>query len=555
MALSLAPAHLKRYAEVARLFLKFARGPLASELRSDLPRDTGAEDVAEGNPEELARDLEAMGPTFIKLGQLLSSRADLLPGPYLEALSRLQDDVEPFSFGQVEEIVEAELGVRLSAAFSEFEAAPLAAASLGQVHRARLRDGRPVAVKVQRPGIREQIVEDLATLRELASLLDKHSTIGAQYGLEGLVDSFGRALIGELDYRREAQNLIRLHRNLERFEDLEVPLPVQDYTTERVLTMDYLEGRKVTQLDPLTRIDLDGGALADELFRAYLHQVVVDGFFHADPHGGNVILTEDGRLGLIDLGMVGRIAPRMRDALFRLIVAIGEGRGDDAADRALAIGQHLEHFDEEEARRRIAEVVGEFDSARLGDVAIGRAVIAVSRAAAETGVRVPAELTMLGKTLWNLDEIGRALDPEFDPAATIRREAPTLLRHRMAQRLTPGHVASALMDMKELAQELPRRINAVLDVLSKNALRLKVDAFDEVALIEGLQKIANRIAMGVVLAALIVGAAIVMQIPTRWTLLGYPALAMILFAAAALGGIALITSIVTTDRRRRKRGP
>jgi predicted unusual protein kinase regulating ubiquinone biosynthesis (AarF/ABC1/UbiB family) len=553
MTLSLAPAHLKRYAEVARLFLKFARGPLASELRSDLAREAGDEDVGQGKPEELARDLEALGPTFIKLGQLLSSRADLLPAPYLEALSRLQDDVEPFSFGQVEEIVVAELGARLSSAFSEFEAAPLAAASLGQVHRARLRDGRPVAVKVQRPGIREQIVEDLATLRELAAFLDKHSAIGAQYGLEGLVEAFGRALIGELDYRREAQNLTRLHRNLESFESLEVPLPIEDYTTERVLTMDYLEGRKVTLLDPLTRIDIDGGSLADELFRAYLHQVVVDGFFHADPHAGNVILTEDGRLGLIDLGMVGRIAPRMRDALFRLIVAIGEGRGDDAAERALAIGEHLEHFDEAESRRRIAEVVGEFDSARLGDFAIGRAVIAVSRAAAETGVRVPAELTMLGKTLWNLDEIGRALDPDFDPAATIRREAPTLLRHRMAQRLTPGHVASALMDVKELAQELPRRVNAVLDVLAKNALRLKVDAFDEVALIEGLQKIANRIAMGVVLAALIVGAAIVMQIPTRWTVLGYPALAMILFAAAALGGIALITSIVTTDRRRRQR--
>ncbi len=223
MALSLAPAHLKRYAEVGRLFLKFARGPLASELRSDLVHDAGAADAEEGKPEELARDLEAMGPTFIKLGQLLSSRADLLPGPYLEALSRLQDDVAPFSFGQVEEIVVAELGVRLSAAFSEFEATPLAAASLGQVHRARLRDGRPVAVKVQRPGIRERIVEDLATLRELAAFLDKHSAVAAQYGLEALVDSFGRALMGELDYRREAQNLTRLHRNLERFESLEVP--------------------------------------------------------------------------------------------------------------------------------------------------------------------------------------------------------------------------------------------------------------------------------------------------------------------------------------------
>jgi ubiquinone biosynthesis protein len=556
MPLSFAPAHLKRYVEVAKLFVKFARGPLASELRSDLPREPAERgEIGAGTPQQLARDLEALGPTFIKLGQLLSSRADLLPGPYLEALSRLQDDCEPFSFGQVEEIVAAELGARLSAAFAEFEATPIAAASLGQVHRARLRDGRAVAVKVQRPGIRDQIGEDLAALRELASFLDRHSTIGQQYGLEKLVESFGRALIGELDYRREAQNLSRLHENLERFEQLDVPLPIEDYTTERVLTMDFLEGRSVKDLDPLTRIDVDGAGLADELFCAYLHQVVVDGFFHADPHAGNVILTSDGRLGLIDLGMVGRVEPRMRDALFRLILAIGEGRGDDAAERALAIGERRDGFDESEFRRRIADVVGEFDQARLGDVEIGRAVIAVSRAAAETGVRVPAELTMLGKTLWNLDEIGRTLDPEFDPTAAIRREAPGLLRRRMAERFTPGHVASALMDAKELAQELPGRVNAVLDVLAKNALRLKVDAFDEVALIEGLQKIANRIAMGVVLAALIVGAAIVMQIPTRWTILGYPAIAMVLFAAAALGGVALTTSIVTTDRRRKRRKP
>jgi ubiquinone biosynthesis protein len=553
MPLSLAPTHLKRYVEVARLFVKFARGPLASELRSDLPHEPAETGDSTGRPEELARDLEAMGPTFIKLGQLLSSRADLLPGPYLEALSRLQDDCEPFSFGQVEEIVAKELGARLSVAFAEFEATPIAAASLGQVHRARLRDGRAVAVKVQRPDIREQIGEDLAALRELASFLDKHSTIAQQYGLEKLVESFGRALVGELDYRREAQNLERLHQNLQRFERLDVPLPIQDYTTERVLTMDFLECRSVRDLDPLTRIDIDGPALADELFRAYLHQVVVDGFFHADPHAGNVILTTDGRLGLIDLGMVGRVMPRMRDALFRLILAIGEGRADEAAARALAIGERREGFDESEFRRRIADVVGEFDQARLGDVEIGRAVIAVSRAAAETGVRVPSELTMLGKTLWNLDEIGRVLDPEFDPTAAIRAEAPGLLRRRMAERFTPGHLASTLMDAKELAQELPGRVNAVLDVLAKNALRLKVDAFDEVALIEGLQKIANRIAMGVVLAALIVGAAIVMQIPTRWTILGYPAIAMVLFASAALGGVALITSIVTTDRRRRKR--
>jgi predicted unusual protein kinase regulating ubiquinone biosynthesis (AarF/ABC1/UbiB family) len=296
-------------------------------------------------------------------------------------------------------------------------------------------------------------------------------------------------------------------------------------------------------------MELDGGALATELFDAYLHQVVIDGFFHADPHPGNVLVTEDGNLALLDLGMTGRIPSRMRDTLLRLLIAVGEGQGEEVADRALEMGERRESFDETEFRRRVSAVVGDFAQTRLEDIQIGLVLIAVSRAAGETGIRIPPELSMLGKTLWNLDGIGKALDPEFDPTGAIRREAPNLLRRRMKQKLSPGHLASALLDARELAQELPGRLNRLLDLLSKNELRLRVDAFDENAMIEGLQKIANRIAMGTVLAALIVGAAIVMQIPTRLTILGYPAIAVLLFAGAAIGGIALVASIATTDRK------
>jgi len=555
MALSVAPARLKRYVEVARLFVKYGRGPLADDLSRDLPlSEPRAGQKGGEDPGELARDLEKLGPTFIKLGQLLSSRADLLPTPYLEALSRLQDRVEPFSFEEVEKIVEAELGTRISRAFSSFEPEPLASASLGQVHRARMRDGRPVAVKVQRPGIREGIAEDLEALRDLARFMDRHSSLGARYELEKTVETFGRTLVAELDYRREAQNLTRLSENLERFERIVVPLPVEGFTTERVLTMELVEGRKITDLDPLTALDIDGTALADELFRAYLHQVVIDGFFHADPHPGNVFLTDDGRVALLDLGMVGLIPPGMRDGLFRLLMAIGEGQGDEAAERALALGEkQTEDFDETGFRSRVSAIVGDLAQSRLADVQLGRVVIAVARAAGEAGVRIPTELTMLGKTLWSLDEIGKTLDPSFDPAASIRGQAADLLRRRMAEKLSPGHIAAALVDAKEFVEEMPKRLNRILDLVSRNALRVKIDAIDENALITGLQKIANRIAMGVVLAALIVGAAIVMQIPTRIRILGYPALAMVLFGAAAIGGIALIGSILMTDRKQKLR--
>ena len=550
MALSLAPTHLKRYADVARLLVKYGRGPLVEQLGREYPREPGT-DAAGPDPEELARDLEQLGPTFVKVGQLLSSRADLLPTPYLEALSRLQDDVEPFAFTEVTKIVAEELGVPIRSVFAEFEEVPIAAASLGQVHRASLRNGRVVAVKVQRPGVREQIEEDLRALTELASFLDRHSSAGAQFELEKTVAEFGRTLLAELDYRREARNMVRLRANLKRFPRIAVPLPIESATTARVLTMEYVEGRKLTELDPLTRLDTDAEGLADELFEAYLHQVLIDGFFHADPHPGNVLLSPDGRLALLDVGMVGTIPADLQEGLFRLLLAVGEGLGREAAELALEIAERRENLDEEEFRRRVAEVVDRIGGSRVAELQMGRSILAVARAAGETGARIPTQFTMLGKTLWNLDEIGKTLEPAFDPAASIRRHAPELLRRRMARRLSPGHIAAALLDAKELAQEMPRRLNRLLDLLSKNELKLQVDAIDETELIQGLQKIANRIALGVVLAALIIGAAIVLQIPTRMTILGYPALAMILFAGAAIGGIALIGSIVATDRRRR----
>lgn len=559
MTLSLKPTHLKRYKDIAVLLMKYGRGDLARRLdmEADLPAaPEDAEPSAPAKADELARDLERLGPTFVKLGQLLSTRADLLPVPYLEALARLQDDVEPFSFAEVERIVGEELGVRISKAFADFEATPLAAASLGQVHRATLRDGRAVAVKVQRPGIRQQIVEDLEAFAEIAGVLDRHSGAGKLYQFEKMVEEFRKSILRELDYRQEAQNLLALRENLAEFPRIFVPAPVEDYTTTRVLTMEFVLGQKITSLSPLSRMEFDGKALADELHRAYLKQILIDGFFHADPHPGNVFLTDDKRLALLDLGMVGRISPQMQEALLKLLLAISEGRGDEAADRASEIGEKLETFDEVEFRRQVAELVGIYQNATVEHIQIGKVVMEMSRVAGTAGVRLPPELTMLGKTLLHLDEIGRALDPEFDPNASVRRNAAELLQKRMRKSASPASLYASLLEAKDFIEKLPGRVNKVLDILSNNELRLNVDAIDEALLIDGLHKIANRIALGLILAALIVGAAVLMQVPTGFQLFGYPGLAILLFLAAALGGVALVVSIVATDhkpRRKKKR--
>ena len=548
MGLSLKPQHLKRYKDVALLLIKYGRRDLVNVAGLDPALDEESAPVAaDPAAAELADDLERMGPTFIKLGQLLSTRPDILPPPYLHALARLQDRVEPFSFGEVERIVAAELGVRLSKAFSEFEASPVAAASLGQVHRAAMRDGRRVAVKVQRPDIRERVAEDLEALADIAEFLDEHTEMGRRYEFGRILEEFRRSLLRELDYRQEAQNLTLLRRNLSDFDTIVVPAPVDDYTTSRVLTMEYISGTKITSLSQVARLDLDGAGLAEDLFRAYLRQILVDGFFHADPHPGNVFVTAAGQIALIDLGMVARITPRMQEHLLQLLLAISEGRSDDAVTFALKLGEARERFDEPEFARRVADLVGRHQDVDLRHIQVGKAVLELGRVAGDVGLRLPTELTMLGKTLLNLDQIGEALDPKFDPNASIRRNAAEIMRARLLKSASPGNLFSSILEVKEFVERLPGRVNKILDVVASNQLQVKVDAIDETRLMTGFQKVANRITMGLVLAALIVGAAMLVRVETSFRILGYPGLALILFLLAAGGGIALLLTILLKD--------
>jgi ubiquinone biosynthesis protein len=549
VAVTLLPPKLSRYTAVATLLLKYGawRTPRDQQLVPD-----AEESESDPAPEQLAKDLEELGPTFVKLGQLLSTRTDLLPPEYLDALARLQDSVQPFPFEDVQRIVEEELGVRLSKAFGSFCETPEAAASLGQVHRATLRDNRQVAVKVQRPNIIDQVELDLQTLEEVAAFLDKHSETSHRFNVTGIVEEFREALKAELDYTREAASLRLIGENLKEFEDIVVPRPVDGYTTARVLTMDYVHGTKVTALSPVATMEVDTKRLAESLIKAYLKQIIVDGVFHADPHPGNVFLTEDGRIALIDLGMVGRISPAMQDRLLKLLLAISAGRGEDAADVMAAVGERLPEFDEKAFRRDVATLVGRYAHETLADLQVGRVFLELNQITASHGMRAPAELTMLGKTLLNLDQVARALDPDLDVNASIRDSAAELMRRRFNNSASGAGVFSALLEAKEFAERLPGRVNRVLDALATSELKLKVEMIDEGAVIDGLQKVANRITLGLILAALIVGAAMMMRIETSFRLFGYPGLAMILFLMAGTGGLWLAFQIVTHDRPPKK---
>ena len=543
-------ARLSRYRDFAKFFAKYRKADFVTHAgETNGPPLTG--DAAEARA--FAHDLEQLGPTFIKLGQLLSTRADLLPPAYLEALARLQDDVGPFPYTDVERIVQEELGVRLSKAFESFDPEPIAAASLGQVHRAVLRGGRDVAVKIQRPGVRERVVKDLDALDEVAVLMERFSPATRAMDAPGVLEEFRRTILCELDYREEARNMVALSHQLRDFDRIIVPLPIDDYTTDRVLTMDFIAGTKITSVSPVEWTEVDGVELGEDLFRAYLQQILVDGLFHADPHPGNVFLTPDHRLALIDLGMVGRLSGTLQERLFRLMLAISEARGDEAASVIISIADPREDFDEMRMRRTIVEMIGRYQHAAVKELNVGRVMLEMAHAGQQNGLRMPPELALLGKTLLNLDEIGRRLDPDFDVNASMRRNATALMQRRMLKSVTPANMFSTALEVRDFAERLPGRMNRILDALSANDLRLKIEVIDHGSIIDGFQKVANRIALGLVLAALIVGAAMLMQVQTRFTILGYPGLAMILFMAAAGGGFWMAWGILAGDVKTKTR--
>lgn len=530
------------------LFYKYGHGELVKHAPIvDDPLPFAPPPAVPQEAKDLVKDLEKMGPTYIKLAQLLSTRADFVPPAYMTALSRLQDGADAFPIEHVEAIVSVEIGARLSKAFQEFELKPFASASLGQVHRAVMRNGRRVVVKVQRPDARQIVADDLESMAELAEFLDNNTDVGRRYQFSGIVEEFRKSLLQELDYRLEAGNLRVMREALKDFPRILIPEPVEDYSSGRVLTMEYVSGDKVTKISPLAKLSIDGPELAEELFRAYLHQILVKGFFHADPHPGNVFLTDDGRIALLDLGMVGRLGTEMQTHLLKLLLAISEGQSDRAVAVAEKMGEQLEDYDASQFHRRVADLVMQQQTKTLEQFEIGKVMLEIQRISGDCRLRVPAELTLLGKTLLNLDMVGKTLSPEFDPNESIRRNAGKILHERTVQGLAPGNLLAVLLEAKEFVEQMPSRLNQLFELAATNKLRIKVDSLDENLIVTTLQKIANRITMGLILAAMIIGASLLMRVETSFHIFGYPGFAMMLFLLAFIGGGALAVQILRHD--------
>jgi predicted unusual protein kinase regulating ubiquinone biosynthesis (AarF/ABC1/UbiB family) len=544
-----------RIAAIARFFLKYRKAGILTGAALDDPMfaDIDASTISAGMPEDFAKDLEALGPTFVKIGQALSTRPDFVPAAYITALERMQDNVAAVDAETMRGIIESELDVRINKLFASFNGTPIGSASLSQVYSATLRDGRAVAVKVQRPDVAATLREDLDLLVRLAGAVGIVSDVPRRYGFSEWVGEFRKALSGELDYRREAENLETFARHLDNYPSIRVPQPIWDYSAARVLTMEMVAGEKVTRISELRRIDpaesLSG--LAADLMRAYLDQVFVHGLIHADPHPGNVLLTADGRLALLDLGMVAHVPPRMRHRLLKLLLAIVDGRGERAAETFMHLSTRLEEFDEGAFSRETAQLIAQYAAAPDSGHSEGRLLMEMTRVGAACGLRSPAELPLLGKTLLNLEAVCSALDPQMRVRQTIEDHLQSVLQRQMKQAFSVNRLAGDLLETQELLRESPRRLSQLLRTLADNRFRVHISGLEEARLIESMQKIANRITAGIITAGLILGAALIMRIPTRATLFGYPALALVLFLIAFVLGTALVASSFFRDRKSR----
>ena len=547
--------NITAYRDLLILFTRYGRKDFRltldpQELLAEESSTAEIEPDVQARAKAFAQSLKKMGPTYVKFGQVLSTRPDIVPPEYIAELESLQDDVEPFSFAEVERIVEEELGARISKVFETFESRPMAAASLGQVHRAVLRDGREVVVKVQRPNVRDEVHKELDALADIAETLEEHTDIGRKMNLLGAIEQAKITLNNELNYLLEARNAEILRDNLVEFHEIYIPAVVHDLTTPKVLTTELVRGRKISKLTPLQMIDHHYAELADVITREYLKQICVDGFWHSDPHPGNIFIRDvDGvsQVILIDFGMVSRISREFQDEIIKMLLAISSNRGAEVAAVCVRLAEAGEHFDATKFVHEISTIVANFHNADAKQVNAGQLMFSVIAVSNNNDLRVPAELAMLAKTLLNLDGITKKLDPRFDPQVVIRSYAERLIGQKLQQKFNPRNFYPALLDLNQLILDLPHRTREILDLTTAGRLTFGVKLTQAEVFLAGIHKVANRITVGVVIAALLMSSSLIMRYPSK------ERLAMIGYIVAALAAVYLIVSTLVRDHRDEER--
>ncbi|KAF1691304.1 2-polyprenylphenol 6-hydroxylase [Pseudoxanthomonas jiangsuensis] len=501
-------------------------------------------------PERVRRALEDLGPTFVKLGQVLATRVDLLPPEWIAELGKLQNAVPALPFERVRPQLVEDLGAEPEAVFARLEQVPLAAASLAQTHRAWLADGEAVVLKIRRPGIRDTVEADLRLLARLAEIAQAQAPDLRRYRPTQVVHEFTLSLRRELDFAAECRNAERIAANFEGHDEIVVPKVYWQWTSERLNVQQCLAGIPGPDLAAVDAAGMDRRQLAMTGAGIVLKMVLEDGFFHADPHPGNIFYLPGGRIGVIDFGMVGRVSAQRRYQIVQLLHGLVERESGAVADVLLEWGEGEGEVDESRLHADIGAFVDQYRGVPLKDLRMGAMLTDVTTILRDHGLGLPPDLALMVKAFLTLEGMGRQLDPDFDMAGAARPYVERVLLDRWSPRALARRGRRGLLDALDLAGDMPRELRRLMRAARRGRLHMQMEVTTLKAFGEQVDRAANRLTMGVVTAALVIGSSIVMHsagggVPSRWLL----ALGVLGFVGAALTGLWILLSIWRSGRR------
>lgn len=498
--------HLERFAQIAEILARHGLGFLGGAMGVDrwLPGRAAAPEDEASTAVRLRLALEELGPTFIKLGQLLSTRSDVVPPAYLTELSKLQDAAPAVPAAVIRSLIEQELGKAPEQIFASFDEQPLACASIGQAHAATLDDGTRVVVKVRRPGVVARISEDLDILQNLAAYASRHWDTAADYNLTGIAGEFAETLRSELDYLLEGRNAERFSKNFAAVPDIYIPRIFWATTTSRVLTMERIEGIKVDQIQALDNAGISRGDVAEKAARAAAKMIFEDGFFHADPHPGNLFIQPGGRIALIDFGMVGEIGEELRGQLGSLLLAFTSSDPDRISSALRTISVTRPTADRAALRQDLIRFIQLYKGRRLAEVQIAPIVTQMLAILREHRLQLPREMAMLMKMVLMTEGMGVRLDPEFSLGEVLRPYARRLAQERFSARNLAGWLRKAGLEAADLGTMLPEQLRMIMENLDGGIeVHLRTAELDP--LVGRVERIGNRLVAGMIAAAFIRG--------------------------------------------------
>ncbi|MDY0267711.1 ABC1 kinase family protein [Trichloromonas sp.] len=549
---------IRRYRNVLGILIKYGFGHIVEELNLNYYLELGRRIVTLGTapkeierlsqPERLRLAMVELGPTFIKLGQILSTRPDIIPKEYADEFGKLQDKVPSLPYDEIEVYIREELGAPVDELFSEFSPIPLAAASIAQVHRGRLTSGEEVVIKVRRPAIKQIIETDVDILLGLAYLIENHIPQADIYDPVGVVKEFRRTISREMDFTREGHTIDRFANNFAASTTVHVPKVHWPLTGEGVLTMEYIEGIKVSNTRRLQDEGYDLKAIARNGADAFLKQVLVDGLFHGDPHPGNFFILPGNRICMLDYGMVGRLDNEVKYQLVDLLLAILHRDVDTVITLLLYSGDIAEDIDNKQLKRDLTELIDNYYEIPLQEINAGRLLTEFIEILTVYRIKFPADLMLLGKALITIEGIGRQLDPNFNMIDHLRPFMEKLVRDKV----TPTHLSKEMVRVVQsysaLAKNLPRDLKEFINRVNRNKFKIDLEHRGLEKLITDLDKSSNRLSFSMLIAALIIGSSLIMQTDKGPMLFGFPMLGFLGYSIAGFLGLWLAIAILRSGR-------